>query len=56
MASYVFEVGQRVAKGSLTGTVTSMVPGNGSIDSEWYFVTWDNGESDRYMRNDISAI
>mgnify|MGYP007016056154 CR=1 FL=1 len=50
---YVFELNQRVTDGSNYGIITSMVPGNGRNDSEWYFVDWENGTSDRYQRNSI---
>lgn len=50
---YVFELNQRVSDGEKYGTITSIVPGNGRNESEWYYVDWDNGTSDRYQRDSI---
>lgn len=50
---YVFEVGQRVRIGLKVGEITGMVPGNGLM--EWYYVTWDDGTSDRYTRYDLEV-
>ncbi len=55
MIDYVFSVGQRVSNGTLNGEVTSMVPGSGQPESEWYYVDWEDGSSDRYMRHQIYA-
>lgn len=54
---YVFSVGNRVRLAACwhqVGTVESMVPGNGSI--EWYYVSWDDGTSDRYTREELVGI
>ncbi len=51
---YVFGVGCRVRSRSdfgLTGCVVGTVPGNGSFG--WYFVSWDDGSSDRYVAEDL---
>lgn len=53
---YVFELNQRVSDGSKHGIITSMVPGNGQNQSEWYYVDWNNGTSDRYQRHSIFSI
>lgn len=55
MIEYIFSVGSRVTDGSRIGEVTSMVPGNGRPESEWYYVRWDDGSEDRYMRDQLSA-
>jgi len=55
MVDYIFSVGQRVKYGNHFGEVTSCVPGNGRPESEWYFVAWDDGTSDRYMRDQLES-
>jgi hypothetical protein len=52
--NYVFENGQRVTDGCRFGEITGMVPGSGHPESEWYYVTWDDGFSNRYMRGDLT--
>lgn len=54
MIEYIFSIGQRVTDGRQCGEVTSTVPGNGRAESEWYFVQWDDGTSDRYMRDSLT--
>ena len=50
---YKFNVGDKVRYVGLyiTGEITSTVPGNGSI--EWYFVTWADGTTGRYTRDEL---
>jgi hypothetical protein len=55
MITYVFQSNQRVTDGTRFGHITSMVPGNGRPESEWYFVKWDEGTEDRYTRFQLEA-
>ena len=54
MIEYIFSIGQRVTDGRKCCEVTSTVQGNGRAESEWYFVQWDDGTSDRYMRDSLT--
>ncbi len=54
--AYQFANGERVFVKSenMDGEITSMVPGNGSI--EWYYVRLENGQMDRYTRDDLESV
>lgn len=66
MVTYVFIIGDRVRLSAghehlrqcrdwqNDGVVTSMVPGNGSI--EWYYVEWNDGTGDLYTRDQLTRI
>ena len=54
--NYKFNTGDRVRKCSefaKTGTVTTTVPGNGSI--AWYYVDFDDGSSDRFTEDELES-
>lgn len=54
--NYEFNVGQTVVLnyGTMSGTVQSMVPGNGSIP--WYYVEWSDGSVTRHTADELVAV
>lgn len=54
--TYKFQEGDRVrlvADFQKVGEVEICVPGDGI--TEWYFVRWDDGSTDRYMRDELET-
>lgn len=53
---YRFTEGDRVRKVdefTKTGTVSTTVPGNGSLP--WYYVDFDDGSSDRFTEDELES-